>query len=213
MTVLRLFLLAFLLFTYRAAPAPAPESPALHPPHLEVSDEEGRTIFMTKDMTVFLKEADCPRDRKLDLLYSDMGRKYFTDELKSASNIQTFIDVYNGNIDLLSLIVHYSDWFEELCAKEIIRDLTTEIFCSELIVEEFLEASFILSMNDTLTRLGFGDLMHSASELQRLKGEEECEEVCGGRYKNALCLAFTAMSTFLMDQVIKYENERQKQGE
>ena len=206
MSVLRLCLLPLLLFTHRtaSAPSPAAASPALRPPHLEVSDADGRTTIMDKDISTFLKDLKCPHDLKLELIYSDEGRKYYPFNLKSGS-------IYNGNIDLLSLI-HDNEWLRELCDKNIIKDLSSEDFCSELVIEEFLEASFILSMNSTLRELGFSDLMQSASELQRLKGDKQCTEECGGKYKSAMCIAFTAMSTFLMDQAIKFDNNLQQQG-
>ena len=210
--MLRLWIFtALLLVVYRAAALPAPVSDTFRSPHLEIDGGAGGTRYMNEDIAAFLKSMDCPFDLTLDYLYSDLGRRIFPPEL-AHSPTQAYRDVYNGNIDLLSLI-NDAGWLGQLCNGGVIKDLSSLKFCSELKVEELFESSFVLTMQETLKRMGFNETVHLASELQQLKEADECAEMCGGRYKSVLCKAFTEMSVFLVDQVLKYENELMKDKE
>lgn len=217
-------LLGALLVVHRAVTFPTappvavtlPTTPpvSLLPPHIMVRDDKAHKTVMDKDIVGFLKEIKCPFDGDLELLYSDRGRPFLKSVLQegtapTSTTTMTYRSVYNGNIVLLSLI-RGNGWTENMCDDEVIGDLSSHLFCSELKKEELLEKGFVQVLRDTLTKLGFNRAVRVAIGLQSIRGEKECEKICGGHHKSVLCMAFTELSVFLMEQAIDYESQLRK---
>ena len=183
------------LLLYESANA-APVNPLLRPV-LEVVGVGGARSL--KEISKLLKELKCPHDNQFDMAYSQAGRVWLP-QFKSPS--KEFVDLYNGNIELLWLISNH-DWMKEMCDERVLKDLSSFEFCSIVDTEEHLEEAFILEMNETVTALGLLDILRFAGDLQKLKGKEDCMRVCGGQFaSNMLCSAFTEMSVFIIDQMI-----------
>ena len=192
-----------LLISVQGIRGDAPVGPVLRQPHLIVVDQDGVTTVMGRDIVSLLKENKCSHDLMLDYLYSDEGQELFPEELTNPSS-NAYVQVYDGNIVLLSLVYH-AEHFDAMCEADVIKDLTSLSFCEDLKVEKAFEESFILEFNDTLTKYGFVELVRLAGRLHALRGEEDCKDICGGKFKTVLCKAFTEIAAFFTVQVIKEE--------
>ena len=188
----------FLLLTIVVAVAVPEKKRLLLRPYLKLSTGDSGT---GSDITTVLNELGCDYDNKLTLFYSSKGLG-FLPEFRAPT--PAFVNLYNGNIELLWMIKNKM-WLEDMCEEEVLKDLSSLPFCSNLESEEALEQGFISAMSSTLSTLQLTDIIQFASDLQKLKGKEECVHVCGGMFKNVLCNAFTGLSTFIMNQVIKIE--------
>ena len=180
--------------------AALPVSKKLRQPYLELSGGAPGAPRQQVEIGEALKKLHCHYDNKLNLFYSRAGRG-FLPQLRSSPS-QAFVDLYNGNIELLQLILNMGK-MEVLCANDVIQSLSSIPFCSILESEELLEQSFIASMNDTFNAMGLVDVIKFASDLHQLRGKQECLSVCGSRFNSVLCNAFVEMSLFIMDQIIE----------
>jgi hypothetical protein len=194
----------FLLLTIVVAlPVAVPEKKKLLlRPYLKLPGRGDSTGNVPKsDITTVLNQLGCDYDNMLTLFYSSKGVG-FLPEFRAPT--PAFVHLYNGNIELLWMINNQM-WLKDMCEEGVLADLSSLPFCSNLDTEDALEKGFISSMSSTLSILGFTDIIQFASDLQKLKGKEECMLVCGDRFKSVLCSAFTGLSTFLMNQVIKID--------
>ena len=170
--------------------------PKLRSPHLETNDG----LLMAVDIVAVLKDIKCSHDLLLDYLYSDAGHRLWPKELTNPTS-EAYVKVYDGNIELLSLLNHV-DLLKTMCEADVIKDLSSMKYCDEQDIEEMIEKSFISEFNETLTKLGLMDLLELAAVLQGLQGQDECEDICGGEFKTVLCKAFTEMAAFMTQQMI-----------
>jgi hypothetical protein len=182
-----------LLHVCRAAVIPSAE--ALLLPYLDVSVDGGQSKIVISKL---LRVLECDYDIQLDLFFSPEGWD-FIPEMKSPT--QTFTVLYNGNIQLLWIIQEFQ-WTKDMCDAGTLKDLAAVKFCSDLNDEQG-EDDIILSQSHMLAELHLTDVITFASDIQKLKGKDECEEVCGGKYVSVLCKAFTEMSLYVVDKVIK----------
>ncbi|CAI8052403.1 hypothetical protein GBAR_LOCUS28660 [Geodia barretti] len=193
----------FLLLTIVVAlPVAVPRKKLLLRPYLKLpgrGDSTGNVPGTKSDITTVLNELGCDYDNMLTLFYSSKGVG-FLPEFRAPT--PAFVHLYNGNIELLWMINNQM-WLKDMCEEGVLADLSSLPFCSNLDTEDALEKGFISSMSSTLSTLELTDIIQFASDLQKLKGKEECMHVCGDKFKSVLCSAFTELSTFLMNQVIK----------
>lgn len=68
-------------------------------------------------------------------------------------------------------------------------------------MEEYFENDFVSFLGELLKKMDFKDLVDVAKKIQSIKGEEECEKMCGGRYMSSLCRMFSVLSHFLVQEL------------
>jgi hypothetical protein len=187
--------LQLLLSRTAAVPIPRPvDNPMkkLYSPHLWVNGAP-----MPLDIVTYLRRVvKCPFDIVLDNLYGDAAVDFFPYELKHSTS-SAYVDVYNGNINLLSAI-YQRGWLKEMCAEKIIADLTSIQYCSMLEAEKSLVKQLVIVLSG---RFSNASLTETITKLANLKEGKECDEMCGKPYKNAMCNGVIEMTTFLMDQM------------
>ena len=193
--------LQLLLSRTAAVPTPRPDDnpmKKLYSPHLWIN---GRA--MPLDIVTYLREVlKCPFDIVLDNLYGDAAVEFFPLELTHSA----YVDVYNGNIVLLSVIYGHQ-WLGKMCADGIIKDLTSIHYCSVLETEKNLEKELVTVLSEQFPN---ASLTETITKLASLKEGEECEEMCGKPYKNAMCNGVIEMTMFLMDQMFAETQQKQK---
>ena len=199
--------LQLLLSRTGAVPTPPPDDDPmakLYSPHLWVNDGQA----MPLDIVTYLRKVvKCPFDIVLDNLYGDAAVDFFPYELIH-STTSAYVDVYNGNINLLSAI-YQRGWLKKMCADGIIADLTSLNYCSMLETEKNLVKQLVIVLSG---RFPDASLTETITKLANLKEGEECEEMCGKPYKNAMCNGVIEMTMFLIDQMFAETQQKQKGG-
>ena len=199
--------LQLLLRRTGAVPIPPPDDDPmakLYSPHLWVNDGTA----MPLDIVTYLRKVvKCPFDIVLDNLYGDAAVEFFPLELTHSTS-SAYIDVYNGNIVLLSAIYQHR-WLGKMCADGIIKDLTSIHYCSVLETEKNLVKQLVTVLSEYFPN---ASLTEAVTKLANLKEGEECEEMCGKPYKNAMCNGVIEMALFLVDQMFAETQQKQKGG-
>ena len=191
---LRRVCLFSVLATVLAVPVVPPKK--LLPPYLSLDGTATK-----KDITEVLDDAKCEYDRELTLCYSKIGVKFLPG---IGTPTPTFVNLYNGNIELLWMISHLG-WLKDMCEQDVLKDLSSLHFCSNLKSEETFEHELIRIMGKTMSVLQLTEVTDFASSLDRMRGKDECLRVCGGRYNSVLCGMFTELANFIVFQENKVE--------
>ena len=176
-----------------APTTPPPDSPLsqLFPPNFFVN----KTTVVKQDIITCLREMKCPYDKILDALYLDKAMPYFPLQFSTST---AFVDVYNGNVVVLSLL-YLHGWLDKMCADGIIKSLAHFDYCSELKTGTKLDETLLQVLSGGYSYFHFPQTLQ---RLANLKKVEECEDMCGTPHKSALCKAFTDMAVFLMDRLL-----------